>query len=342
MYGWKHYVRKYLQACPPGEQRKEDLYKTFVNLVLGETYEDPGEAPKANELQKKIRKYEVGIIPEKLSEKDGNGKIVLLTCACDLNGTVEDARLDYEIVGWSESSASYSVMHGSIGTFIPKEGSKKNKQDRERWTYDHNKPNSVWKELDKILDSLWLTDTGRKMKIFITGIDTGHYSHLAYPYVDKSNFNIISLKGDKENKYIPLGYDVATFKTAKERPNLYLVQVNKLKDQLADLIRLRWEEGFDESQPPGYLNFPTPSGGLYLFSNYFSHYESEQRKIDSKNGTISSRWEKKTSNAQNHFWDVKIYNFAVRDIMIYMIGKELKMKNFMWNDYVNLALGRNQ
>jgi phage terminase large subunit GpA-like protein len=162
MYDWEHYVNDYIEANPDGQPRNEDLYKTFVNVVLGETYKNPAVELKANLLQKNIRNYEIGSIPEKLSIADGNGKIVLLTFACDLNGKIEDARLDWEIVAWSETGTSYSVNHGSIGTFIPNESNKKNKVVRETWTYEHHKPNSVWGEVNKILEAEYFTDTGRK------------------------------------------------------------------------------------------------------------------------------------------------------------------------------------
>lgn len=339
MYDWKHYVRMYMKANPPGEKQKEKAMQTFTNLCLGLTYQQAGESPKANELQKNIRPYEVGSIPEKLSLKDGNGVIVLLTCACDLNGTEDDARLDYEIVAWSSTGSSYSISHGSIGTFIPRENSMRVKADRERWSYNHAKPNSVWKSLDQILATTFMTDTGRKMKIFFSGIDTGHYTLQAYEYIDKTNFLVVGLKGKDIDKYIKYGVDIKTFKPAVERPKLYLVQVNMLKDELASLIRLKYDEGNDEAQPAGFCNFPTPSGGLYLFKNYFAHYEAEQRVIESKEGeAIAARWVKKSSIVQNHMFDVRIYNMVLRDILVYMVAKELKVKNFDWADYVAQVL----
>lgn len=342
MYDWRHYVRQYLQANPPNEPQKTSEMKAFTNLVLGECWEDPGESPKANQLQKNIRKYEVGTIPEKLSERDGNGKIVLLTCACDLNGIPEDARLDYEIVGWSESGASYSIKHGSIGTFVPREGSMKNKADRERWTYEHHKPNSVWPEFNKVLEAYYSTDTKRRMKIFITGVDTGQYNIYAYPYIDNSNFHMVALKGDKEDKAVRFGVDLPKFKPSRERSNLYLLQVNKIKDDLADMINLRWDEGNDDHQPSGFMNFPTPSNGLYLYNNYFAHFESEHRIIETQaDGTaVGTVWQKKTSIAQNHLWDCRVYNMAVRDILVAKIFKELAIKDYTWKDYADKVMGR--
>jgi phage terminase large subunit GpA-like protein len=57
MYGWIRYVRQYLEANPPGQPRNEVLHQTFVNLVLGQTYEPEGETINASQLQKNTRPY---------------------------------------------------------------------------------------------------------------------------------------------------------------------------------------------------------------------------------------------------------------------------------------------
>lgn len=340
MYDWDHYVRQYLEANPINEPQKESLQKTFVNLCLGETYEASGEAPKANDLQKNIRSYEIGLIPEKISERDGNGKIVLITCSCDMNGTEEDARLDYEILAWSETGSNYSITQGSIGTFVPREGSKKNKIDRERWTYEHHRQNSVWTTLEKIISTPLKTDTGRQMLVFITGVDCGHYTQHAYTYIDKSNCNVVGLKGKDADKYIRFGADISSFKHAKERSKLYLVEVGHVKDGLAEKIKLRWDEGNDDSQPPGFMNYPSPTEGKYSFKNFFSHYESEHCVTVSKPGEeTASRWVKKGIQ-QNHFWDVRVYNVVLKDIVVSLVCTTMKIKNYGWTDYVDLVMGR--
>lgn len=60
-------------------------------------------------------------------------------------------------------------------------------------------------------------------------------------------------------------------------------------------MKLKWDSGNDEVQPNGFMNFPTPSNGKYLFQNYFSHFESEVRKTDKEGNYI---WEKKTATSQ--------------------------------------------
>ena len=62
-------MNDWIEANPVGQPRKEDLYKTFVNVVLGETYETPAEELSATELQMNIRDYEIGVIPERNERK---------------------------------------------------------------------------------------------------------------------------------------------------------------------------------------------------------------------------------------------------------------------------------
>lgn len=350
MYDWEYYVRQYLEANPPGEKRKEDLHKTFVNVCLGDTYSQEGEELEAKLLQKNIRNYDINVIPEKLSLSDGNGRIVILTCACDLNGVVDDARLDYEIVAWSETGASYSIRHGSIGTFKPRQGANKDREDREHWSYNPAMPLSVWPELERILGEIYMTDTpnptpedrfnvGRKMMIAITGVDTGHYTEFAYNFIDNSRHNVVGVRGDKESKDRRYDADTASFKPAKERAMLYMIDVNFVKNQLASTMKLKWDQTLGQPQPPNFMNFPLPSQGLYLYTDFFEHYESEHKvQVEDKNGGISYRWVKKSSNSQNHFFDVRVYNIALKDIITDVVTKEFKIKKGTWSDFCGIIL----
>ncbi len=341
MIDWERIVRKYLDANPPNGTRNEKEHQTFMNLNLGETYEQQGETPKANDLQKNIRNYGIGIIPDKLSEADGNGKIILVTCACDLNGTVDDARLDWEIVAWSETEASYSVKHGSIGTFIPRENELKVKPIRDKWTYQHGKANSVWPKLTEILETKWPRESGKPMKIMMNGIDTGHYSQYAYPFIEKGSTFLIGLKGNKENQFRKYGINVPNYTPARERNKLFLVDVNNIKDSMAENIKLKWNQGTDSGQPPWFMNYPTPSDGLYVFNNFFSHYESESKIVESKDGQgIASMWTKKNSAVQNHFWDIRGYNIVLKEILCDRVLKECKIKNGTWGDFVRIVTGK--
>ncbi len=335
MYGWEHYVNDWIEANPVGQPRKEDLYKTFVNVVLGETYETPSEELSATELQMNIRDYEIGVIPERMSENDGNGAIVFVTLGADMNGKLDDARLDYEIVAWSESGASYSINHGSIGTFVPREG--QNGIDRERWTYQHGMERSVWTELDRIISEPIPTDSGNLMQIMTSGIDCGYLRDYAYQYIDSKDFTIVGLKGKDTDKYTMNLRDAKSFKQSLEKPNLYMVETNLTKDRLASKMRLKWSDKMNVQQPSGFMNFPTPSGGKYLFNNYFSHYEAEHRILDKTN---TFKWEKKNDVVQNHLFDCRLYAGVVGEIMVARVFKELKIVNGTWKNYCAIVLDR--
>lgn len=349
MFDWEHYVQDWIEANPKGQPPNESKMKTFRNLVEGLPYESPQDSPVATSIMSNTRDYEIDTIPERLSIADGNGRIVLLTCAADMNGTifneskgtVDDARIDYEIVAWSESGASYSITHGSIGTFIPLEGTKKNKIDREKWTYAENRENSVWPELLKIITKVYTTDTGRNIGIGCTALDSGHYTSYAYNFIDKvgRTVRIRGIKGDKEDQYLRFSPDPTKFKPAIERKDLYILTVGLYKDMLSDQMNLNWNEGTAERQPAGFMNFPKPDAGKYSYPGYYQHYEAEQRTtILKKDGGSSSLWKKKKSTNQNHFFDCRVYNLAIKEIFVKEVGKSLKIPNFTWVDWAKVAV----
>ena len=329
MKGWAKYVQDYLEANPINGKRKEEAHQTFVNLCLGETYTVEGESVDSRKLQNNIRDYDAFTIPEKLSIADGNGKIVMITCGSDLNGKEDDARLDWEIVAYSEAGPTYSVAHGSVGTFINKD---KHPERRKKYSYRFGVENSVWPIFEKIISSKYLNDnTQKEMPIFKTGLDTGYMTNYAYSFLDKAN-RIIGLKGKDEDKFQKKDADMKNFRHSSERRDLYLVESNRTKDELNVFMGLNWDREIHDSQPYGFMNFPYPSKGMYQTENYFKHFESEHKIID-KNGNY--RWVKKPGT-QNHLFDCRLYANVVKDIILDDIFKKMKIKNGTWADYVKL------
>lgn len=348
MNNWAYYAGKHLEANPPNGQKNEWKMQVLTNTGFGETYEPPTEVPKATEIMKNVRSYEIGIIPEVQSIKDGNGEIVLLTIGADMNGTVkgfnkapkDDARLDYEIVAHSASGATYSIKHGSIGTFIPLEGN--DKADREYWSYEHNVYNSVWPEFNRVIRQPFHSDTGKTFFINMPAIDCGVYSDKVEAFLDwsiKENPDnpCVGVRGNKEEKYVQSNGNVSLFTIGKSRNDVYFVQVSLMKDILSSYMKAKWD-GIGH-QPPNFMNYPQPSNGLYGYENFFEHYQSEHRqRITDADGMVSYRWVKTGSGVQNHMWDCRVYNLAMREIIVAKLGKELGEKEFRWIDYVNYIL----
>lgn len=347
MDDWVHYVREYLDCCPPGGSIKLNEYKVFINTCLGYTWEVKGTSVKVNRLAQNTRSYPAGTVPNQLSVDEGNGQIVMLTVGVDLNGTEDDARLDYEIVAWSESGASYSVDHGSCGTFIPRENTMKVKVDRERWSYVPYSQRNVWDKFTEIVTKTFPSDSTEEnldYGISVVGIDTGNHTQYAYDYVEQlrqTGVFTVGVKGQNVNNYRKMDANTRCYTKSRERADLYVVQVNQIKDELAGKINLRWVESDGTVQPNGFMNFPAPQAHKYTMKDYFSHYDAEHKvlKNDPEGKEVGYMWQKKHANVINTFWDCRVYNEAVKEIVMDTVCKELGVKDPNWRTYCKAIIG---
>lgn len=344
---WTDMAKEWLEACPPGGQVKKGLLQTFMNVRLGLTWEEQGEAPKVNELMHNTRGYSIGIVPDITSKDDENGDIVLLTLSCDLNGIhnreVKDVRLDWEVKAHSANGQIYSVEHGSIGTFQRKRHI--NKKDYERdgdrvmYNLDLGTENNVWEEFQRLMSRDWYCESERTMKISLTLVDTGYFTVLAYKFIEEmiaNDYDILAVKGVSDKGYTPIKKDTPLFKKGREKSYLYTIDVDRVKDIVAENMKAVYRS--DGTQPPGFMNFPTPSDGLYTMKSYFSHFESERRVEDLQNGeVVGFKWEKVSDHVQNHFWDVHIYNVASKELFIDVLRRKYAnnkdFKNITWEMY---------
>lgn len=306
-FDWAHHAQQWIKIFPTAGVVKKKSLQVFLNLVLGQTYEEQGKAPKINQLAQNTRPYKIGTVPTSLSEKDGNGKIIMLTCACDLNGKIDDARIDYEVIAHAETGCTYSIDAGSIGTF--QRGL--SEENRSRWTYRNNeKIDNVWDYFTKnILQKQYPGDNKKGYQIFIAGIDTGNFTAYANAFIDSMQFQpvplmTIGIKGDKD-RVRKIGADTETYHKSKERENLFLFEVNQLKDIVSERVEFAWSDDSGLSQPAGFMNFPEPEGGKYTYKGYFMQYESEQKvpKLNADGTEVGFTWQKKHSTVANHFWD---------------------------------------
>lgn len=331
MTSWYTIACGYLDCNPPGLPRLETKWQTFLNITMGEPYSPPTEAPDATDLIRKVRSYEIGIIPEAISEKDGNGDILLLLWNADCNGVLNDARIDWQVTAVSRNGATYSVDFGSFGTFIPNQSLLQKSEDRrEKFSYERDVSNSVWKLVHQKLDQVFKTDTGRFMKIAVSGIDCGYLDSHIFNYIDKSQFVIFGLMGDKENAFVSQQLNLPLFKQASSRHNLFMCNVNAAKDIVANRMKLPWDMRNDSSQPHEFMNFPN-----YPSDRFFSHFESETRRINDKGNYM---WQKKSPTSQNHQWDVFVYFVITLQLYLWKFFKKgLKEEVFNWAEYAKLC-----
>lgn len=339
MDSWEDNVKEYLSANPPGQPQDRKAHQTFMNLTAGWPYADDFDELKASVIEKNRCKYAIDTIPEALSVRHGNGRIVLITCAADCNGLIDDGRLDYEVVAWAENGSNYSIRHGSIGTFIPAVLKRKGDAERDdvKWTYEENKPNCIWGEFEKVIRTVFPVDVAgkkpRNMNIAITAVDTGNtYKNHVYTFIDKMVNQGLFVQGVKgrentDGAFNPV-VDKKLIHEGKERGNLWTLEVGEFKDYLASYMNLNWGTN-EERQPSNFMNFPHSANGMYEGPSFFSQYESEKRQlVANRNKTnVLVQWVKKASNSQNHFFDVRVYNNAGREIYIELLNKKYRNKN---------------
>lgn len=326
---WPNIIEKFLSA----KNNKKHL-QIFVNNSLGETWHDDTTVIDHNKIMKNKRPYSPGKVPNFLSEKDGNGKIVVLTAAVDVNAGHGDGGgwLALEIKGHCKNMQTYSIakaeIHGNIDT-----------------------GGSAWYALSNILDRTFKSEEEKTprgeswsmdYRINICTIDSGYNTKSVYWYCN-NQVNAVPIKGrDKISKS-----DKTVMKTNGNQGDLWNVDTIYYKNGLVDYIKAMWP-GNPIDQPVGFLNFPLdrklgglessdfePKYGVVIAGNgydeeYFKTYSSEEPIIqvdDDDNGVVVG-WRKRHSRANNHFWDVAVYNFAALDIYLDIIAKEcFKVKN---------------
>lgn len=343
---WTDLVRDFIKACPKNGVINIDALKVFTNTQLGELWEDRGTTPRVTNLMSNVRHYEIGKVPDVTIDEDGNGKIALISLVCDLGGimdmvnNIEDVRLDWEIVAHTSTGQTYSINHGSIGTF--KRNRKRSKDDknedsnRERWTYTHGVKNNVWDVLREIIYKPLEGESGEYYDIDLTVIDTGHFTKLAYNFITSiKDRKVFGVKGHVDENYRKIDKNTPLITHSRENKGLlYILDVNLLKDRISHNMSLT--QGTDGTQPNGFMNFPQPSEGKYNLNNYFSHYEAEHRVPILKNDVeVGFSWKKKRDD--NHFFDIAVYTFASREIFIADIKLyEKKNNDLTWDAFCDM------
>jgi len=137
--------------------------KAWVNLYLGETWEEQGES--IDEYDLIARRTDWG---DQLPDD-----VLLITCGVD----VQDDRVAYELVGWTRSEASYSLEYREI--------------------YGDPSTAQLWMDLDDALSQTFTHPDRGEMAIRSTCIDSGgHFTQAVYNYVkNRTGKRIFAIKG---------------------------------------------------------------------------------------------------------------------------------------------------
>jgi phage terminase large subunit GpA-like protein len=266
---WSTLVEEFLDAKNDAEQ-----LKTFVNTVLGETWEDEyASKVGADALSERSAEenYKQGVLPS---------GALLLTVGCD----TQDDRLSLSVWGWGREEQGWLIDRVKI--------------------YGDPSRKEVWKQLDEIVQTPYESEDGRELKPMAVAIDSGgHHTSEVYQYArERQSLGVIAIKGMSTKNKPPIGkaskVDLnAKGKTLKKGAQVFPVGSDTIKSLLFGRLK-------HNDVGPGYLHFyPTVDKG------YFEELTAEKQILRFRNGFPERIWVKKSS-ARNEALDELVYAYA--------------------------------
>jgi phage terminase large subunit GpA-like protein len=149
------------------QEKNVEKLRAFINLRLGETWEEDSDAVEAIALKARLEAYKAEV-------PDGVG---LLTASVD----VQSDRLECVVKGWGDKEESWLIAYQQL--------------------FGDPGQEEVWNELDSFLLSTWEHASGQKVKISCTMIDSGgQHTDSVYRFVRaRQGRKIFALKGSSES-----------------------------------------------------------------------------------------------------------------------------------------------
>ena len=243
---WQKIVSKFTKA-------KDDMgkLKTFVNTVLGETWDDDtGEKLEWESLYARRENY-LPTIPE---------RAVYLAGSVD----VQDDRLEAKIKAYGPGEESWLIGFKRL--------------------IGDPSGEILWQKLTEYFDQGFQHESGSSMAVGIICIDSGgHYTDEVYAWCRKDPMRRIPIRGASV-----YGKPVANFPRKRTRKGVYLTEIGT--DNAKDIIYARLAiQASDLSKPiKGYMHLPMVEWADEL---YFKGLTSERKKLSFVKGRRVYRYE---------------------------------------------------
>ncbi len=216
-YSWAQAAADFLEAKRIGPEG----LKTWTNTVLGETWEEQGDAVEDDLLIARREQYPAEVPAAAL----------VLTAGID----VQDDRLEMEVVGWGKGEESWGIEYRTLWG-DPGRG-------------------LVWQELDQALARIYRHESGHQLRVVAACIDSGHATQQVYEHVLRRRAGGLHAVKGVAGSGRPIVSAPSKHKTGNlKRPvPVFLVGVDEAKGLVYSRLRLR-EPG------PGYCHFPIGEG----------------------------------------------------------------------------------
>jgi phage terminase large subunit GpA-like protein len=266
-YSWSTAVAEW-----EGAQKHPDKLRVFVNTVLGEVWQERGDAPEWEMIYRRRETYEIGVVPE---------RALVLTAGVD----VQKDRIEVEIVGWGRDLESWSIE------YLVLDGA----------TSDEK----VWTELEKLYSRTWRHERGALLAVRMFAIDSGYQTQTVYNWARKRPADrTMVIKGSPLPILvgIPSVVDVSQRgKKLRRGCRLWPVGVGLIKGELYSWLRSTPPLNATDPFPPGWCHFPQYS------EDYFKQLTAEELVTHIVKGYRKTEWQKKPGQERNEALDCRVY-----------------------------------
>lgn len=249
-----------------------DELQPFVNTKLGETWEEPGDAIETEPLLRRLEVYDAEVPMGAM----------LLTAGVD----VQDDRLEIEVVGWGRKDESWSI---DCQIF-------------------HGEPDApeVWRELDDYLDRTFEHESGAKLRIGTTFIDSGAFTQNVYEFCFPRRIRgVYACKGQgssdrsRRKNDIPIATpSKKTFGKHKRPLRLWIIGTDEAKRVFYGRLRR-------QTPGPGYCHFPR----LEIYDEEFFKQLTAEKRVPVEGGYVWAPIRKR-----NEKLDCRVYATGAREI----------------------------
>lgn len=212
---WRYIVEEFLRV-----RKDPSLLKTFVNLVLGETWQEAAEQIDPNAFGSRLENYDDQTLPP---------GVVAVTFGVDTQAD----RLEVQFVAWGRGEESwpcrYEVIRG-----------------------DPAQPH-VWATLEAMIGERFATEDGRSLRARAGCIDTGgHHAAQVLSFCrTRRARGVMAIKGAAGPR--PIWPKRASRGGAKGSEQVFIVGVDTAKDAIYARLRIT-------KPGPGFVHFPAADG----------------------------------------------------------------------------------
>jgi phage terminase large subunit GpA-like protein len=282
---WEEIVGEFLRA-----KNDAPLLKTFVNTILGETWEEEtGAKLGADSLSERAEFYPAGEVPKGAS---------ILTAGVD----VQDNRVAIGLYAWGAGEESWLISHTEI--------------------YGDPAGQKLWEQVDDLLLRDYPHADGGRLKVSAIGVDSGgHFTSEVYAYARaRKGKGVFALKGQSVRNKPPIGkpskvdinYKGQVLKNSAE---VFPVGSDTIKSTLFG--RLKHNE-----HGAGYIHFHAEAG-----QEYFKQITSERQVVRYVKGFAIREWKKRPGD-RNEALDCFVYSYAALHFLYMRFNRNTIFEQF--------------